>query len=168
MGGEIKYAVFTTSMGWVGVSGSDKGLLCIALPQRSAQQARRLLGEGLNCAVRSGDCFDDLIGRLQTYFDGGKVTFSDELDLSRATPFQRRVWEAARLIPYGETRSYAWVAQRVGKSGAARAAGQALAKNPLPVIIPCHRVIASDGRLGGFSDGVEMKRCLLHLEASAE
>ena len=166
MGGEIKYAVFTTSMGWVGVSGSDKGLLCIALPQRSAQQARRLLGEGLNCAVRSGDCFGDLIGRLQTYFDGGKATFSDELDLSRATPFQRRVWEAARLIPYGETRSYAWVAQQVGKSGAARAAGQALAKNPLPVIIPCHRVIASDGKLGGFSDGVEMKRQLLHLEAS--
>ncbi len=167
MGGEIKYAVFTTSMGWVGVSGSDKGLLCIALPQRSAQQARRLMGEGLNCAVRPGDCFDDLIGRLQTYFDGGKATFSDELDLSRATPFQRRVWEAARLIPYGETRSYAWVAQQVGKSRAARAAGQALAKNPLPVIIPCHRVIASDGKLGGFSDGVEMKRRLLCLEASA-
>ena len=166
MGGEIKYAVFTTSMGWVGVSGSDKGLLCIALPQLSAQQARRLLGEDLNCAVRSGDCFDDLIGRLQAYFDGGKATFSDELGLSRATPFQRRVWEAARLIPYGETRSYAWVAQQVGKSGAARAAGQALAKNPLPVIIPCHRVIASDGKLGGFSDGVEMKRQLLHLEAS--
>ena len=166
MGGEIKYTVFTTSMGWVGVSGSDKGLLCIALPQRSAQQARRLLREGLNCAVRSGDCFDDLIGRLQTYFDGGKATFSDELDLSRATPFQRRVWEAARLIPYGETRSYAWVAQQVGKSRAARAVGQALAKNPLPVIIPCHRVIASDGKLGGFSDGVEMKRRLLYLEAS--
>ena len=166
MGGEIKYAVFTTSMGWAGVSGSDKGLLCIALPQRSAQQARYLLGEGLNCAVRSGDCFGDLIGRLQTYFDGGKATFSDELDLSRATPFQRRVWEATRLIPYGETRSYAWVAQRVGTQGVARAVGQALAKNPLPVIIPCHRVIASDGKLGGFSDGVEMKRRLLYLEAS--
>ncbi|MBA7627251.1 Methylated-DNA--protein-cysteine methyltransferase [subsurface metagenome] len=167
MGGEIKYAVFTTSMGWVGVSGSDKGLLCIALPQRSAQQARHLLGEGLNCAVRSGDCFGVLISRLQTYFDGGKATFPDELDLSRATPFQRRVWEATRLIPYGETRSYAWVAQQVDEPGAARAAGQALARNPLPIIIPCHRVIASDGKLGGFSDGVEMKRRLLRLEASA-
>ena len=167
MGGEIKYAVFTTSMGWVGVSGSDKGLLCIALPQRSAQQARHLLGEGLNCAVRSGDCFGALISRLQTYFDGGKATFPDELDLSRATPFQRRVWEATRLIPYGETRSYAWVAQQVDELGAARAAGQALARNPLPIIIPCHRVIASDGKLGGFSDGVEMKRRLLRLEASA-
>ena len=167
MGGEIKYTVFTTSMGWVGVSGSDKGLLCIALPQRSAQQACYLLGEGLNCAVRSGDCFGDLIGRLQTYFDGGKATFSDELDLSGATPFQRRVWEVTRLIPYGETRGYAWVAQRVGRPGAARAVGQALGRNPLPIIIPCHRVITSDGRLGGFSDGVEMKRRLLRLEASA-
>ncbi len=167
MGGEIKYAVFATSMGWVGVLGSDKGLLCIALPQRSAKQARHLLGESLDCAVRPGDCFGDLIGRLQTYFNGGKVTFSDELDLSRATPFQRRVWEVTRLIPCGETRSYAWVAKQVGRPRAARAVGQAMARNSLPIIIPCHRVLTSDGKLGGFSDGVEMKRRLLRLEASA-
>lgn len=167
MDGEIRYVVFTTSMGWVGVSGSDKGLLCIALPQRSAKQARHLLGEGLNCAVRSGDCFGDLIGRLQTYFDSGKATFSDELDLSKATPFQRRVWEVTRLIPCGETRSYAWVAKQVGRTRAARAVGQAMARNRLPIIIPCHRVLTSDGKLGGFSDGLGMKRRLLRLEVKA-
>ena len=167
MSGEIRYTVFTTSMGWVGVSGSDRGLLCIALPQPSAQQARHLLGERRSDAVWSPDRFGDLIQRLRIYFGGGKAAFPDELDLSGATPFQRRVWEVTRLIPYGETRSYAWVAQQVDNPGAARAVGQALGRNPLPVIIPCHRVIASDGRLGGFGGGVEMKRRLLRLEASA-
>jgi len=163
---EIKYIISTTKMGWVGVSGSTEGLLCIVLPQRSAQQARRLLGEMPGCVVQSDSWFGDLIQRLKTYFNGDKAAFSDELDLSGATPFQRRVWETARLIPYGETRSYAWVARQAGKAEAARAVGQALARNPLPVIIPCHRVIASDGKLGGFSGGVDMKRRLLRLEAS--
>jgi len=167
MSGEIKHIIFTTSMGWVGVSASAEGLLCIALPQRSSQQARHLLGEMAGCAIRPDSWFNDLIQRLSAYFSGDEVTFPDELDLSGTTPFQRRVWEAARLIPYGETRSYAWVARWVGKPEAARAVGQALARNPLPVIIPCHRVIASDGKLGGFSDGLGMKRRLLRLEASA-
>jgi O-6-methylguanine DNA methyltransferase len=169
MSGEIRYTVFTTSMGWVGVSGSDRGLLCITLPQPqpSAQQARHLLGERRSDAAWSPDRFGNLIQRLRIYFGGGKATFPDELDLSGATPFQRRVWEVVRLIPYGETRSYVWAAQQVGNPRAARAVGQALGRNPLPIIVPCHRVIASDGRLGGFSDGVEVKRRLLHLEASA-
>ena len=168
MSGEIRHTVFTTSMGWVGVSGSDRGLLCITLPQRSAQQARHhLLGERRSDAVWSPDRFGDLIQRLRIYLSGGKATFPDELDLSGATPFQRRVWEITRLISYGETRSYAWVAQQVDNPRAARAVGQALARNPLPVIIPCHRVLTSDGRLGGFGGGVEVKRRLLHLEASA-
>ena len=105
--------------------------------------------------------------RLKTYFSGYKVTFPDKLDLSGATPFQRKVWEITTIIPYGETRSYAWVAEQMGKSGAARAVGQALGTNPLPIIIPCHRVIASDGKLCGFGGGVERKRYLLSLEASA-
>jgi len=78
------------------------------------------------------------------------------------------VWQATRLIPYGETRSYLWVAVQIGKPGAARAVGQALGRNPLPVIIPCHRVIASDGGLGGFTGGLVMKRRLLELETSAK
>jgi O-6-methylguanine DNA methyltransferase len=105
--------------------------------------------------------------RFRIYLSGGKITFPDQLDLSGATPFQRRVWEITRLIPYGETRSYTWVAQQVDKPGAVRAVGQALAKNPLPIIIPCHRVLTIDGRLGGFGGEEEMKRRLLHLEASA-
>jgi len=105
--------------------------------------------------------------RLRTYFSGHKAAFPDELDLSAATPFQREVWEITRLIPYGETRSYTWVAEQIGKPKALRAVGQALGSNPLPVIVPCHRVLNVDGKLGGYSRGVEMKRYLLSLEASA-
>jgi methylated-DNA-[protein]-cysteine S-methyltransferase len=105
--------------------------------------------------------------RLASYFAGHKVDFPDRLDLSAAYDFQREVWEATRLIPYGETRSYSWVAAQIEKPKAVRAVGQALGRNPLPVIIPCHRVLASDGALGGFGGGLVMKRFLLNLEKSA-
>jgi methylated-DNA-[protein]-cysteine S-methyltransferase len=164
---ELRYIIFNTNMGWVGILGSGKGLLRTTLPQHSAQEARRLLGNGVNHAVRSHNLFDGLMERFRVYLSGDRITFPDELDLSGATPFQRKVWEITKLIPYGETRSYTWVAEQVNKPRAARAVGQALARNPLPIIIPCHRVITTNGKLGGFSGGVETKRRLLHLEASA-
>jgi len=163
---ELNYVIFNTDMGWVGILGSAKGLLSTTLPQRSSQEAHRLLGNGVNRATWSPASFKDLMERLSIYFSGHKVTFPDELDLSPATPFQRAVWEITGLIPYGETRSYTWMAEQMGKPKARRAVGQALGKNPLPIIIPCHRVIASDGKLGGFGGGVEMKRHLLSLEAA--
>lgn len=147
--------------------GSPQGLLSITLPQPSAREARQLLGERMNHAAWSPQQFANLAERLRAYFDGHKAAFLDELDLSGATQFQRQVWEATRLIPYGETRSYLWVAARINRPGAVRAVGQALSRNPLPVIIPCHRVIASDGGPGGFSGGTEMKQYLLTLEATA-
>lgn len=104
--------------------------------------------------------------RLKSYFAGHKADFPDKLDLSGATTFRREVWEITRLIPYGETRSYAWVAMQIRKPKAVRAVGQALGRNPLPIIVPCHRVLASNGGLGGFSGGLEMKRFLLRLENS--
>jgi methylated-DNA-[protein]-cysteine S-methyltransferase len=150
-------------MGWVGLLGSSSGLLAATLPQASAQEAERWLGD-LKNAVPSPEPFADLIKRLKEYFAGKKVAFPDKLDLSGATDFQRQVWRITQTIPYGETRSYGWVAERLGKNGA-RAVGQALARNRLPVIIPCHRVLASDGSLGGYSGGVGVKESLLRLEA---
>jgi len=152
MPGELKYTTFNTTKGWIGILGSSKGLLGTTLPQRSAQEARQLLGDRANHANWSPHQFEDLMERLGIYFDGHQVAFPDALDLSGATPFQRKVWETTRLIPYGKTRSYLWVAEQ---------------KNPLPIIIPCHRVITSGGSLGGFGGGVEMKGYLLSLEASA-
>ena len=145
---------------------SANGLMATTLPQNSAGEASQLLGIGVNQAVFSPELFADLVERFKVYFAGGKVNFPDELDLSGATPFQHRVWESTRFIPYGETRSYLWVARQIGRPGAVRAVGQSLGKNPLSIIVPCHRVIASDGGLGGFGGGVEMKKYLLRLENS--
>ena len=166
MTAELKYIIFDTDMGWVGILGSAKGLLRTTLPQRSAQKVQKLLGNSINYATWSPHLFGDLMERLRIYFGGHKATFPDDLDISGATPFQCQVWETTRLIPYGETKSYAWVAEQIKKLGAMRAVGQALARNPLPIIIPCHRVINHDGKLGGYSGGVKMKRRLLNLEAS--
>lgn len=83
---------------------------------------------------------------------------------ARITPFTKKVYKAVLSIPLGEVRSYAWVARKAGKPGAARAVGQVLKRNPWPLIIPCHRVIASDGKLGGYSRGRKKKRALLDLE----
>jgi methylated-DNA-[protein]-cysteine S-methyltransferase len=163
---EPGYFTFTTSTGWVAIVGSARGLVSITLPQCSAQEAHRLLGESLSRASWSPARFEDIARRLKAYFSGHRVAFADELDLSSATPFQREVWRVTRLIPYAETRSYMWVAGQIGQPRAARAVGQALARNPLPIIIPCHRVVASNGKLGGFSYGLEMKKRILKLEAS--
>jgi len=162
---ELKYITLNTNMGWVGILASATGLRCTTLPQPSAQEAQYLLGN-TNDVTWAPHSFDNLIQRFRIYFGGHRVTFPDQLDLSEATTFQRQVWEITRLIPYGETRSYAWVAEQIGQPRAVRAVGQALGKNPLPIIIPCHRVIASDGKLGGFSGGVKMKKRLLSLEAA--
>lgn len=165
MAGELRYVAFRTPVGWLGVLGSRKGLLATTLPQSSSERALELLGDGLKKTAWAGDHFADLMTRLAGYLDGHRVAFDDVLDPRGATAFQRRVWQAARLIPYGETRSYRWVAEQMGKPKAVRAVGQALARNPLPIIIPCHRVVANDGQLGGYSGGVAMKRYLLDLEA---
>jgi len=166
MSGKAKYIIFKTDTGWVGILASSRGLLAVTLPQPSAEAARQLLGTRVNAATWAPDGFSDLIQRLQAYYRGRRVSFADKLDLTGATPFQRAVWTAAQHIPYGETRSYRWVAERIGKPQAARAVGQALGRNPLAIIVPCHRVVASDGGLGGFGGGLKMKQYLLWLEAS--
>lgn len=166
MTGNLRYVLINSEMGWVGILGSVKGLLCLTLPQPTVQEARQLLGN-INDAVWDADFFADLTYRLSNYFKGQRVDFPDELDISQATPFFRKVWEQTKLIPYGQTRSYGWLAERVGRPGAARAVGQAMARNPLPIIIPCHRVIASDGKLGGFGGGLEMKKQFLSMEGAA-
>ena len=103
---------------------------------------------------------------LELYFRGRLREFKQEIRLLGGTPFERAVWLSLREIPYGETRSYRWMAERVRRLGAARAVGQALGKNPLPIILPCHRVIASDGGLGGYSSGLDVKRWLLKHEGA--
>ena len=107
------------------------------------------------------------IDALQRYFAGDTVDFCDiELDLSRDSPFHRSIYAVARTIPWGRTATYGSLARQVGEPGAARAIGQAMGRNPIPIIVPCHRVIASSGKLGGFSahGGTATKERLLALE----
>jgi len=161
---ELYFFVFQTDAGWMCVLGSVTGLLNIALPLKTEREVYERLGDRLDKATYSPERFEDLVERFHAYCKGHHVDFPDDLDLSGATSFQRAVWQAARRIPYGQTRSYGWLAGQIGKPEAARAVGQALGKNPLPIIVPCHRVLAGDGGLGGFTGGLEMKRYLLSLE----
>jgi methylated-DNA-[protein]-cysteine S-methyltransferase len=162
MADKCNSSVFQTDAGWMGLLASAGGLRRVILPCKSAREVQELLGDATPAAA---DSCSGLQKRFQAYFSGARADFSDKLDFSGGSPFQRQVWQAARRIPYGETRSYQWVASQIGKPQAARAVGQALGKNPFPVIVPCHRVIASGGQLGGFTGGIKMKKRLLKLES---
>jgi len=163
-----RYLIFSTRHGWMGCLSSPKGLVRVTLPRQTFPQALDALrGRVETEALWSPRAFSDLVGRFTTYFNGREVAFPYPLDFTGATPFQCRVWEAARAIPYGKTSSYGALARQIGQPGAMRAVGQAMGRNPVAIIVPCHRVIASDGSLGGFGHGPEMKRLLLRLERIA-
>jgi methylated-DNA-[protein]-cysteine S-methyltransferase len=170
---KLSYFIFSTSLGWMGILGSQDGFGKLILPQPSPEQVRRLLtnlGPSYHSEIPSEaetNYFGDLPQRIKHYLNGKPVSFPDRLNLSWASSFQRDVWKVTQSIPYGETRAYAWIAGELNKPEAARAVGQALARNPLPIIIPCHRVICSDGSLGGFGGGALWKRRLLEIEAKA-
>lgn len=135
--------------------------------------------DGRLVALRFGPCARDVpidearckhvTDQLTEYLDGTRTVF--DLEVAPAgTPFQRRVWKGLTDIPYGQAISYGELARRIGMPGAARAVGQANGANPIPIVIPCHRVIAANGTIGGFSSGLAVKRQLLaheHVELAA-
>ena len=127
------------------------------------QSARRPTRIGADW-VRDAEPFADLCEQLDQYFAGERREFDVALD-PHGTEFELRVWRALRQIPYGETESYGKLADRIGHPGHARAVGYANGRNPIAVVIPCHRVIGADGSLTGYAGGLERKRLLLDLEA---
>lgn len=159
----LNYTVTNTALGWVAIMASEKGLVATTLPQKTEQHALMALGRDVGEARQDTAGIEDVIVRIQEYFQGKLVVFKDKLS-PEGTIFQRRVWEITRRIPYGETQSYLWVARQMGRPRAARAVGQALGANPLPIIVPCHRVLTNTGGLGGFGGGLDMKRKLLKME----
>ena len=165
MGRVSSHGVFETDLGWMAAAASADGLRAVSLPKTSAKLAMAQLGDSVVAlSERADSSFSDLANRLRDYFRGGRQTFPDAIDISTGTQFQQAVWRTARSIPHGETRSYGWIASAIDRPRAARAVGQAMGNNPLLIIIPCHRVIARDGGLGGFGGGLEMKRRLLGIE----
>lgn len=117
-----------------------------------------------NPHIRAGKAPKSFKKELAEYFGGRLRDFSQEIAFAQGTEFERAVWLALKKIPYGQTRSYKWLAEQVGKPSASRAVGQALAKNPIPIVLPCHRIIEADGRIGGYTPGIDIKRRLLALE----
>ncbi len=101
---------------------------------------------------------------LAEYFRGERTEFTFATAFPGGTEFEKKVWNVLRQVPYGETRTYKWLAEKIGRPRAFRAVGNALGKNPIPIIVPCHRIIESDGSLGGYSSGTAIKRRLLEIE----
>jgi len=108
------------------------------------------------------------VNEISEYFKGSNKGFKQKTVFLKGTDFEHDVWNALNEIPFGETRTYKWIAERVGSPGASRAVGQALSKNPIPIVIPCHRVIESDGSIGGYSSGINNKVRLLEMEYYAK
>ncbi len=107
---------------------------------------------------------NDFLRELDAYFRGNLREFRQRFKFVTGTPFEQEIWRTLLEIPYGEVHTYQWLAKTVGRPKGARAVGQALGKNPLPIVVPCHRIIASNGSLGGYSCGVDIKRWLLEHE----
>jgi methylated-DNA-[protein]-cysteine S-methyltransferase len=161
---KLFYTIFKTQRGWMGLLGSAAGLQRVILPQRTDVRAVSMVLEKVTDAEPSTPFFQDVIKRLNAYLSGEAVNFRDALDFGDATEFQRLVWQTTRKIPYGKTHTYGWIAEQADRPKAVRAVGQALGQNPLPIIVPCHRVTATGGGLGGFTGGLAIKKYLLKLE----
>ncbi len=161
-------AVFETPLGWVGAIASKRGLRRCTLPHEEPGVCAQEVGGEFIDALEAPDRFAELKALFDRYFVDGREAFAGvPIDVEDAAPFQRAAWLACRSIPAGETRTYKWLAARAGSPSASRAAGQAMARNRLPIVVPCHRVIGADGSLRGYGSGVrrlDLKRRLLELE----
>lgn len=159
------FTIFETVLGWMALVWSPAGLRRVILPQVSKVAVLDQIS--LNGYPANEDSYVQPAGlarKIAEYLSGMQVEFHCRLDLRAVSHFQRKVYEVVRTIPRGQVRSYSWVAYVLGLPNSARAVGQALARNPFPIVVPCHRVINNDGSLGGYSGGVRLKQKLLELE----
>ncbi len=161
----VSRAEIGSPIGPLALYGTDQGLMAIVFPRHSRVAVEAWLDRVIGTAeiVDDEHAHEDTIGQLKEYFAGKRRDFDLELDV-RGTAFQQRVWEAVRAVPYGQTRSYKDVATAVGQPKAVRAVGAANGANPLPLVIPCHRIIGSSGGLHGYGGGLDVKARLLELE----
>lgn len=167
----VAYTVFKTGWGYFGLAGTEAGLLRTSLPVPQAGRARFLLLESYPSARYEKGLFRPLQEQITAYFEGAYVDFDEHIPILPAglSPFARSVLAACRNVRYGHTISYAALAAKAGSPNAARAIGGVMARNPAPLIIPCHRVIRTNGKIGGFSaaGGASLKRRLLQMEYHA-
>jgi methylated-DNA-[protein]-cysteine S-methyltransferase len=163
----LRYVTFDTEIGRFLVARSDLGLRIVTFAKNLDAEralARETRGKRV-MAVEDKIRLRMVVDSIRGYLAGDRAPLEHKVDLSDTTDFNRRVLDVVRSIPYGVLRTYKWVAGEVGAPRATRPVGQALSRNPLPIVIPCHRVVNSDGSLGGYSGGgPDMKRRLIEIE----
>lgn len=155
-----------TPVGRLFIALSGKGIVALEYEESETAFVARLTRRVGGRPVRSPDRLDDVAHQVMDYLEGTRQTFDLRVDLADLTPFQQRVLQAVARVPRGEVATYAEIARRIDRPRAARAVGQALRRNPIPIVIPCHRVLASNGGLGGYTGrgGLRTKKQLLSLE----
>ncbi len=169
----LGYLSFESSLGWLVVAESSEGIALVDFlgPKRPSEEVivSSILREYPKAAPEPRDdagLRGEAKAAILRYLEERKPLPGIRLDLRKGTVFDQSVWKAIAAIPFGETRSYTQIAAAAGSPGAVRAAGRACGRNHVPLFIPCHRVVASGGKLGGFSGGLDIKRALLDLESA--
>jgi methylated-DNA-[protein]-cysteine S-methyltransferase len=160
---EVASTSLSTEVGPVWILATHAGLRGLGLGEREAPSEREARALGIHY-VKRPRWTDPTRRALEKYFGGQEQALDLVLDLAVGSRFERRVWEATRRVPYGSLVSYGGLARKLGQPGCARAVGNALGRNPVPIVVPCHRVIHGDKSIGGFSSGLRWKRFLLELE----
>ena len=158
------YTMHDSPLGPLGLAATTNGLSSLMLRVREEGFVDYLRNSFGAAPVADSRPFERVKLFLDRYFSGKRIAFEGKFELLVGTPFQRRVWATLLTIPYGEVKSYRWLAETVGHPGAFRAVGAANGSNPVAVLVPCHRVINQNGGLGGYSGGLDVKRWLLALE----
>jgi methylated-DNA-[protein]-cysteine S-methyltransferase len=165
---DVGYRTIATPVGELLLAGTGRGLVRVAFPGQGHDAVLESLSLTVSPRIlRAPRRLDPAARQIDEYFVGRRTAFDLPLDFRLATGFRRAVLAHLPQIPYGGTESYARVAAAAGSAKAVRAVGTACAKNPLPVVVPCHRVVRSDGTMGGYAGGPEAKRTLLTLESTA-
>lgn len=161
----IKYSALSTDIGNIFIATTDKGICRLTIGTNEKDFIKELK-DNYNCeAIRDDNFIKYIVVNIKDYFSKKTKIFNCKIDFLEGTNFQKKVWKKLTEIPFGETRTYKWIAQQIEHENAYRAVGNANSKNPIVLIVPCHRVIKEDGTLGGFSLGVWRKEFLLRLEA---
>ncbi|MDR0343300.1 MAG: methylated-DNA--[protein]-cysteine S-methyltransferase [Nocardiopsaceae bacterium] len=165
---DVAYRVLDTPVGSLLLAATARGLVRVAYPRQGHEAALVQLAQTVSPRILAApERLDAVALQLEEYFSRRRTVFDVPVDLRLASGFRRQVLAHLPHIPYGATESYAQVAAAAGSGRAVRAAGTACAVNPVPIVVPCHRVVRSDGSYGGYAGGPEAKRALLALEAAA-
>ncbi|MCX7919907.1 MAG: methylated-DNA--[protein]-cysteine S-methyltransferase [bacterium] len=164
----IYYTAISSTIGKLYLAATERGLARIRIGKNNDKSLflKELYALYPSCSIEENSVpFRKIIQLLNQYFSGKKINISRlSFDFSLGTPLQQSIWKILCQIPYGQLRSYQWIAEQINNPNAARAVGQATGKNPIPILVPCHRVINKNGTLGGYSGGINIKRKLLEIE----